>query len=97
MEGIKRVVSLDVQILRGFAYRPLRRVWFDRETVLMALTDSRAGCSTGMTSPQKFDITTEPTGQIRVRYVFSTSPRPTAHVEVLMVVRNCSVSTCPPA
>ncbi|WP_324665751.1 hypothetical protein [Haloarcula sediminis] len=42
MEGIERVVSREVQMLRGFAYPPLRRVWFDRETVLMALTDARA-------------------------------------------------------
>jgi len=41
MEGIMRVVSRDVQILRELAYPPLRRVWFDRETVLMALTDMR--------------------------------------------------------
>ncbi|WP_251330585.1 hypothetical protein [Haloplanus sp. HW8-1] len=46
MEGTKRVVSRDIQILRGFAYPPLRRVWFDRETVLMALTDSRSVFST---------------------------------------------------
>jgi hypothetical protein len=40
MEGIKRVVSRKVQMLLGFAYPPLRRAWFDSETVLMALTDS---------------------------------------------------------
>jgi hypothetical protein len=51
MEGIKRVISRDVQVLRGFAHPPLRRVWIDRETVLMALTDSTVGCSTGTTSP----------------------------------------------
>jgi hypothetical protein len=38
MEGIKRAVYRDVQMLWGFAYPPLRRVWLDRETVLMALT-----------------------------------------------------------
>jgi hypothetical protein len=43
MEGIKHIVSRDVQILRGFAYPLLRRVWVARETVLMALTDSRPG------------------------------------------------------
>jgi hypothetical protein len=60
MEGIERVVSRDVQILRGFAYPPLRRVWFDRETVLMALTDLRSVFSRTVEDYYRLGISTRP-------------------------------------
>jgi len=41
MEGIECVLPRDVEMLRGFADPPLRRVWVECETVLMAVVDSR--------------------------------------------------------